>query len=63
LAITAAEAARRTGLSAWSIYRAVNAGVLPVVAPALAGKRVLIPVAALEAAMADLTEFREPKAP
>lgn len=59
LALTVPQAADRLGCSEWLIRQAVARGELPVLPRAIAGSRVLIPVAALEARLIEAAGPRE----
>lgn len=48
LALTVDEAAELLGCSSWLVRRAIERGQLPKVDPAMAGRRILVPAAALE---------------
>lgn len=59
LALTVPEVAETLGCSEWLVRRGVKRGLLPVVHPELAGRRVLIPASALADALEQLTGTRE----
>ena len=48
LAYTCDEVAELLGCSSWLVRRAIASGQLPKVDPAMAGRRILVPAAALE---------------